>query len=122
MTRVALIPLFLLATVLLGGLAKAVNLSAAELGENFQTDQLVAWCIVPFDAKKRGPEARAKMLTELGLKRCAYDWRAEHVPTFEEEIEQYEKHGIEMFAFWGSHKEAFELFEKYDLHPQFWQT
>ena len=42
-------------------------------------DNLMAWCIVPFDAKKRGPEERAAMLKELGLSRLAYDWRDEHV-------------------------------------------
>src|SRR5439155_11909566 len=29
---------------------------------------LVAWCIVPFDARKRGPEDRAAMLEKLGFK------------------------------------------------------
>ena len=83
-------------------------------------DNLVAWCIVPFDAKKRGPAERAAMLKELGIRRCAYDWRAEHVPTFEQEILEYKKNGIEFFAFWGVHDEAFKLFKKYDLRPQIW--
>ena len=61
------------------------------------------------------------MLKELGITRCAYDWREEHVPTFEQEILEYKKHGIEYFAFWSTHEEAFRLFEKYDLHPQIWQ-
>ena len=61
------------------------------------------------------------MLKELGITRCAYDWREEHVPTFEQEILEYKKHGIEYFAFWSTHEEAFKLFEKYDLHPQIWQ-
>ncbi|MFT5466420.1 MAG: hypothetical protein ACI8UO_001520 [Verrucomicrobiales bacterium] len=85
-------------------------------------ENLVAWCIVPFDAKKRGPVERTEMLVELGLKRCAYDWRKEHVPTFEQEILEYKKHGIEFFAFWSVHEEAFTLFKKHDLHPQIWQT
>ncbi len=84
-------------------------------------ENLVAWCIVPFDAKKRSPAERAVMLKELGLRRCAYDWREEHVPTFEQEILEYRKHGVEFFAFWAVHDEAFRLFEKYDLHPQIWQ-
>lgn len=83
-------------------------------------DNLVAWCIVPFDAAKRTPEQRAVMLADLGLKRCAYDWRAEHVPTFEREIMAYKKQGIEFFAFWGLHEEAFRLFDKHDLQPQIW--
>ncbi|HBJ37565.1 MAG TPA: hypothetical protein DDZ51_22980 [Planctomycetaceae bacterium] len=85
-------------------------------------DNQVAWCIVPFDAAKRGPAERARMLSELGITRCAYDWRAEHVPTFEEEILEYRKHNIEFFAFWDAHEAAFALFEKHKLHPQIWQT
>lgn len=93
-----------------------------ELTDPLDKDNLVAWCIVPFDAKKRGPEERTQLLVELGLKKCAYDWRAEHVPQFEEEILQYQRHGIEFFAFWGEHDEAFALFEKYGMHPQIWKT
>lgn len=89
---------------------------------NLNDDRIAAWCIVPFDAKKRGPEERAQMLADLGIKRCAYDWRQEHVPTFEREILAYQKHGIEFFAFWSSHDEAFKLFEKHGLRPQIWQT
>ncbi|MCA9008628.1 MAG: c-type cytochrome [Planctomycetaceae bacterium] len=61
------------------------------------------------------------MLKDMGITRCAYDWREEHVPTFEQEILEYKKQGIEYFAFWAVHEEAFKLFEKYDLHPQIWQ-
>ena len=95
---------------------------AQETPGNLKTENLAAWCIVPFDAEKRGPEARAKMLVELGIKRSAYDWRANHVAEFEEEILQYKKHGIEFFAFWSAHEEAFALFEKHDIHPQVWRT
>jgi sugar phosphate isomerase/epimerase len=66
----------------------------------FARTNLVAWCIVPFDAKKRGPEERAQMLQRLGLKRMAYDWRAEHIPTFEAEIDACRKHNIEITAWW----------------------
>jgi hypothetical protein len=92
----------------------------AQAVNNFAKDQLVAWCIVPFDAAKRGPAARAEMLKRLGIKRVAYDWRAQHVKEFEEEILQYKEHGLEFFAFWGVHDEAFVLFEKHKLHPQIW--
>ncbi|MBX3421291.1 MAG: heme-binding domain-containing protein [Pirellulaceae bacterium] len=89
--------------------------------ELLHPNNLVAWCIVPFDSQKRGPAERSQMLVDLGIRRCAYDWREEQVPSFEEEILQYQKHGIEMTAFWGQHEFAFELFQKYDLHPQIWQ-
>ena len=90
------------------------------LPSSFSRDKLVAWCIVPFDGKNRGPAERAEMLRRLGMKRVAYDWRQKHVSEFEEEILQYKKHGLEYFAFWGTHPRAFELFKKYDLHPQIW--
>ncbi len=83
-------------------------------------DNLDAWCIVPFDVKQRTPAQRAEMVVKLGLKKVAYDWREKHVPEFEEEILQYQKHGIEFFAFWDVHPKAFELFAKYKLHPQVW--
>ena len=91
-------------------------------GDNFDKDRLVAWCIVPFDAKQREPAERAEMLVRLGLKRVAYDWRAKHVKDFEEEILQYKKHGLEFFAFWSVHEDAFRLFQKHKIHPQVWQT
>ena len=95
---------------------------SAQTPANLRDENLVAWCIVPFDGQQRGPAERAAMLKRLGLRRAAYDWRQKHVPTFEEEILQYKKHGIEYFAFWGEHDEAFKLFQKYDLHPQIWRT
>ncbi len=101
--------------VLLAGLCVGGNAA-----DNFAKDKLVAWCIVPFDAKQRGPAERAAMLQRLGLKRVAYDWRAKHVPEFEEEILQYKKHGLEFFAFWAVHEKAFQLFEKHKISPQIW--
>ncbi len=35
----------------------------------FAQSNLVAWCIVPFDAKERSPEERAQMLNDLGILR-----------------------------------------------------
>lgn len=109
---------------LLGALMLGPSLLAEAAPEptNLETGNLVAWCIVPFDAKKRGPAERAVMLKELGLLRCAYDWRKQHIPEFEEEIRQYQEHGIEFFAFWGGHEAAFKLFEKHRIHPQVWRT
>ena len=96
--------------------------SVAQEPKVFARTNLVAWCIVPFDGKNRGPAERAALVKQLGFTKVAYDWRANHVPTFEDEILQYRKHGIEFFAFWGTHEKAFELFAKYRLHPQIWQT
>ena len=101
-------------------LTSVAHTVSAQTPENFKRENLVAWCIVPFDAKQRGPVERASMLRKLGLKRCAYDWRDNHVPTFEQEILEYKKNEIEYFAFWGQHDSAFELFKKHNLKPQIW--
>ena len=87
----------------------------------FSKQNLVAWCIVPFDAAKRGPVARARMLRDLGLRRVAYDWREEHVATFEQEILAYREHGLTFFAFWDVHDEMLSLFAKHKIAPQVWK-
>jgi sugar phosphate isomerase/epimerase len=118
--------MLVLAAALLPG--DAGNASCATAGgprdalANFQPSRLVAWCIVPFDAAKRGPAERAAMVKRLGLQRVAYDWRQEHVPTFEEEIRQYQQQGIEFFAFWSWHDAIEPLIRKYGIQPQIWIT
>lgn len=94
----------------------------------FARDNLVAWCIVPFDAKKRGPEERAEMLKRLQLRRLAYDWRAEHVPTFDAEVEAMKRHGIEITAWWfpgslnDTAKTILAVVERHGIKPQLWIT
>jgi hypothetical protein len=78
-------------------LAVCLNLSADGL---FARSNLVAWCIVPFDAQQRGPEERAAMLKRLGIVQLAYDYRAEHIPTFDAECEALARHGIRLRAWW----------------------
>lgn len=107
--------------VLLAALVTSA-IGAADLPENFRRENLVAWCVVPFDAGKRGPEERSRMMSQLGLNRVAYDWRAEHVAEFEREIVAYQKQNLEMTAFWAGHEEAFVLFEKHGIRPQVWKT
>ncbi|MGB8853089.1 MAG: TIM barrel protein [Pirellulales bacterium] len=96
---------------------------AAKAKELFRRDNLVAWCIVPFDAKKRGPEERAAMLEKLGFKHFAYDWRPEHVPTFEQEWDALAKHGVALDAFWTTPPDLPKLLESFTtrgLKPSFW--
>ena len=69
-------------------------------GNVFSRNNLVAWCIVPFDIKKRGAEERAQMLEKLGISKFAYDWRDEHVPLFDKEMEVLESHHLILQAFW----------------------
>ena len=91
----------------------AFSVGQLSAGDLFDKQNLAAWCIVPFDKAKRTPEARAEMVAKMGIKKVAYDWRPEHVAEFEREILAYQKHGIEMFAFWGTHDEAFRLQKDY---------
>ena len=66
----------------------------------FIRDNLVAWCVVPFDGKKRSPEVRAAMLAKLGFKSFAYDWWAEHLPTFGREVAALKANGVALTAVW----------------------
>lgn len=94
----------------------------------WQRDQLVAWCVVPFDAKKRGPEERAAMLAGLGIRRLAYDYRSEHVPTFDAEMEALKRHGIELTAWWfptdmnDEAKLILDVLKRHDIKTQLWVT
>ena len=101
-------------------------LRAQQAADIFETPNLVAWCIVPFDARKRGPEERAAMLEKMGLKRLAYDYRAEHVPQFDAEMDALKKHGIELTAWWfptAMNDEArliLDVIKRHGVHPQLW--
>jgi sugar phosphate isomerase/epimerase len=94
----------------------------------FGRDNLAAWCIVPFDARKRGPEERAVMLRRLGFKRFVYDWRAEHIPSFDAEMDALKRHGIELVGFWfpaaldQDARTILDLLERHALHTQLWVT
>ena len=94
----------------------------------FSKTNLVAWCIVPFDSQKRGPEARAEMLERLGIHRLAYDWRAEHIPTFDAEVAAMRKHHIDITAWWfpaalnAEAKAILDCIERNQIHPQLWVT
>jgi hypothetical protein len=98
----------------------------------FSKDNLVAWCIVPFDSLERTPEERATMLNELGIKNLAYDWRAKHLPSFPEEIAALGRHHIGLKAVWlwiepdstrifdDSNEQIFDIVRKYGVKTDFW--
>jgi sugar phosphate isomerase/epimerase len=94
----------------------------------YAQDNLVAWCIVPFDAKKRGPAERVEMLQKLGFKKYAYDWRAEHLPTFDEEVGLLQKVKIELTAVWfpanlgPDAQRLLAVIKKHAVKPQLWIT
>ena len=95
---------------------------------NLSRSNLVAWCIVPFDSQKRTPAQRAEMLQRLGIQRLAYDWRAEHIPSFDAEVDAMAARGIEMTAWWfpaalnSEAKAILATIERKRIHPQLWVT
>ncbi|HET9486854.1 MAG TPA: xylose isomerase [Chryseosolibacter sp.] len=66
----------------------------------YSKNNLVAWCVVPFDKMKRNPEQRAAMMKELGITQLAWDWRDEHLPLMEEEIKTLRKNNIKLKSVW----------------------
>ncbi|GAA5136998.1 hypothetical protein GCM10023213_12980 [Prosthecobacter algae] len=92
----------------------------------FDRSNLAAWCIVPFDAGKRGPEARAAMLEKMGVKKFVYDYRAEHIPQWDEELTALKMHNVELFGWWfptsynEEAKKTLELFKRHGVKPQLW--
>lgn len=98
--------------------------------DNFKRQNLVAWCIVPFDVKNRGPIERAQMLNGLGLSKLAYDWRDHHIPTFDQELDALNEHRISLQAFWmmaGADpsieygvNEVFKFLERRKVKTQIW--
>lgn len=121
--------LLLSVSLLLVGLPAAASRAAeAPAGGLFARENLVAWCIVPYDGKKRGPEERAAMLRRLGFRQFAYDWRAEHLPTLDRELDALEKNGIKLTAVWfpgGLNDEARLLLDalaRHRIETQLWVT
>ena len=96
----------------------------------FAKDNLLAWCIVPYDAQKRNSVERARMLKDLNISMFAYDWREEHVPTFDQEWKALNKYDINLQGFWMSTdqnpsknhnvQEIFNFLERNNVKTQIW--
>jgi sugar phosphate isomerase/epimerase len=81
-------------------LSLSINAQKAKDRPLFAKQNLVAWCIVPFDKMKRNPAERAEMLKELGISQLAWDWRDVHLSTMEEEIRTLRKNNIRLKSVW----------------------
>jgi len=98
----------------------------------FDQSNLVAWCIVPFDALERSPEQRARMLQELGIPAMAYDYRDAHLASFPQEIRTLKDHQIELRAVWlwvdprgkdvlgASGRRVFEVLDSTGTRTEIW--
>jgi sugar phosphate isomerase/epimerase len=118
----------LLAALLLA-LSLSLRATAGAAPDLFDRTNLVAWCIVPFDAQKRGPEERAAMLARLGFTQFAYDYRAEHIPTFDAEMAALKRHRIRLTAWWfprtlnAEARLILDVLKRHDLRGvQLWVT
>lgn len=96
----------------------------------FAKQNLIAWCIVPFDNQNRTPDQRAQMLNDLGINKLAYDWREKHVPTFDDELNALKKHNVTLQSFWyysGPEPEndknfaiIIDLLKRHNVRTQIW--
>ncbi len=94
----------------------------------FRRENLVAWCIVPFDDRPRSPGDRAEMLVRLGFSKFAYDYRAEHVSQFDAEMDALIGHHIELVAWWfpmtlnDEARTILDVLERHKIQTQLWVT
>ena len=87
--------------ILLGATCKSISQETRQNNDMlFAKNNLLAWCIVPYDVKKRNSEERAIMLKELGIRSLAYDMRDADLPNMETEFITLRKHNINLKAIW----------------------
>lgn len=89
-------------------------------------DNLVAWCVEPWDAKKRGPVERAQMLAKLGFRHYAYIGPTD-THALDSEIEALKKHGVDLLAWYFPldaddplATQTLDGFRRHGVHPQLW--
>ncbi|HTE10531.1 MAG TPA: TIM barrel protein [Chitinophagaceae bacterium] len=106
------------------------NRAITKAGRVFSRENLVAWCIVPYDTTKRTPALRAKMLNKLGITKFAYDWREEHIASAGDEMDTMGQHHIKLQGFWmpygpnpsfnKHYNDIMEQLEKRAIKTQLW--
>ena len=102
----ALIVLFLSLQTAASSIAAAAsrrqNMKATLNGSSaFAKSNLHVWAYEEYDAVKRSPEQRARLLKELGISKAGYICRnAARVAEFEAYVQAYQKEGIELIAVW----------------------
>ena len=123
--------LVIFAILAMGGLAAQGQAGPASSRSIYSRDNLVAWCIVPFDSSHRTPRQRSEMLNRLGIRKLAYDWREKNIPEFDEEFRELRNHGIKLQAFWlasrgdsasvdGDAEAVFSFLKRNHLHTELW--
>ena len=104
--RLALIVLTLLLQTVASDIAAAEpqgQTIKASLNDSsaFAKSNLHVWAYEEYDAVKRSPEERARLLKELGISKAGYICRnAARVAEFEAYVQAYKEEGIELIAVW----------------------
>ena len=88
------------ALTLLLGVVVLAGMARAETTALFDPDNLLAWCIVPYDSQHRTPAERLAMLRRLGFTQYAWDWRQAHLKDLPEEIRLAREAGVKLRAVW----------------------
>ena len=66
------------------------------------------------------------MMEKLGFKMFAYDYRAEHIPTWDAEMEALKRHHVQLFAWWfptamnDEARKILGVLERHQLRAQLW--
>ncbi|WP_425236142.1 sugar phosphate isomerase/epimerase family protein [Ulvibacterium sp.] len=104
------------------------------MAQRIDTDNIYAWCIVPYDSLERSPEARIAMLKKMGITKYAYDWRQEHLPQMAKELQWAKKQGVTVISVWmwidgqgdalgklsDSNEKVFRVIEEVGYQGQIW--
>jgi putative heme-binding domain-containing protein len=120
------VAVFMLAVIAQGASSAARAADPLPARKLFRRDNLVAWCIVPFDDEARSPVDRAAMMKRLGIVKYAYDYRAEHVPQFDDEMKAIAAQGIELVGWWfpgelnDEAKLILGVLERHGMKPSLW--
>jgi hypothetical protein len=77
--------------------ASAANSKSSSL---FAMENLLAWCIVPYDSQHRTPAERVQMLQRLGFVQYVWDWRDQHLKDLPQEIAAAKAGGVRLRALW----------------------
>lgn len=105
------------------------GLAISRQAENsiWDRENLVAWSVGPYDARKRDPEERAAMLQRLGFKRYAYYWVPPYIPSFEAEITAMKQRGVVLQGWWAPFEPddplldtILPLLAKHEAQPHLW--
>lgn len=68
------------------------------------------------------------MMEKLGFTQFAYDYRAEHIPSFDAEMEALKRHHIRLLAWWfptdlnAEARGILDVLRRHQLHAQLWIT